>query len=139
MNLPSLKLYEMDAPKSSLQVIAIAICLVSGAVSILIFVCIQTPKSIATKNVDIESDNGKTIKSNRDNQSSVRTNKRTDISSSNNRNNKSSEPKDANKINTWKCVCEGGGIFLPPSLMKNLGGPGAALRLGTGKCYHKQT
>lgn len=39
----------------------------------------------------------------------------------------------------WKCACEGGGIFLPQSLMKNLGGPGAALRLGTGSCYHKQT
>lgn len=38
----------------------------------------------------------------------------------------------------WKCACEGGGIFLPASLMKNLAGPGAALRLGAGSCYHKQ-
>ena len=40
----------------------------------------------------------------------------------------------------WKCVCEGGGIglFLPPSLMKSMGGPGAAMRLGAGGCYHKQ-
>lgn len=46
--------------------------------------------------------------------------------------------EDKSNNNGWKCACEGGGIFLPPSLMKNLGGPGAALRLGTGSCYHKQ-
>ncbi len=38
----------------------------------------------------------------------------------------------------WKCACEGGGLFLPPNLMRSLGGPGAALRLGAGGCYHKQ-
>jgi hypothetical protein len=43
-----------------------------------------------------------------------------------------------NNNSGWKCACEGGGIFLPPSLMRNLGGPGAALRLGAGSCYHKQ-
>ena len=41
----------------------------------------------------------------------------------------------------WKCVCEGGGLglFLPPSMMKSMGGPGAAIRLGTGGCFHKQS
>ncbi len=40
----------------------------------------------------------------------------------------------------WKCACEGGGIglFLPQSMMNSIGGPGAALRLGVGGCYHKQ-
>lgn len=38
----------------------------------------------------------------------------------------------------WKCACDGGGLFLPPNLMRSLGGPGAALRLGAGGCYHKQ-
>ena len=40
----------------------------------------------------------------------------------------------------WKCACETGGIglFLPPSMLKSMGGAGAALRLGAGGCYHKQ-
>mmetsp|Transcript_7168 Transcript_7168/g.15474 ORF Transcript_7168/g.15474 Transcript_7168/m.15474 type:complete len:155 (-) Transcript_7168:916-1380(-) len=38
----------------------------------------------------------------------------------------------------WKCACDGGGLFLPPNLMRSLRGPGAALRLGAGGCYHKQ-
>mmetsp|Transcript_13910 Transcript_13910/g.20812 ORF Transcript_13910/g.20812 Transcript_13910/m.20812 type:complete len:107 (-) Transcript_13910:110-430(-) len=38
----------------------------------------------------------------------------------------------------WKCACEGGGIFLPPSLMRSVGGPSAFMRAGAGNCYHKQ-
>mmetsp|Transcript_18994 Transcript_18994/g.41388 ORF Transcript_18994/g.41388 Transcript_18994/m.41388 type:complete len:135 (-) Transcript_18994:1436-1840(-) len=38
----------------------------------------------------------------------------------------------------WKCACEEGGIFLPQSLMKSIGGPSAAFKLGAGSCYHKQ-
>lgn len=38
----------------------------------------------------------------------------------------------------WRCACEGGGIFLPASMMKSIGGPSAAFRLGAGGCYHKQ-
>jgi hypothetical protein len=39
----------------------------------------------------------------------------------------------------WKCACEGNGmIFLPQSLMKSFSGPGAAMRMGAGGCYHKQ-
>ena len=38
----------------------------------------------------------------------------------------------------WQCVCEGGGIFLPPSLQRSVGGPSAFLKAGTGNCYHKQ-
>ena len=38
----------------------------------------------------------------------------------------------------WQCACEGGGIFLPQSLMKSIGGPVAAFGLGAGGCYHKQ-
>jgi hypothetical protein len=47
------------------------------------------------------------------------------------------EPKLSNK---WQCACEGGNglIFLPQSLMKSFSGPGAAMRLGAGGCYHKQ-
>jgi hypothetical protein len=40
--------------------------------------------------------------------------------------------------NRWQCACEGGGIFLPASMMKSLCGPSAAMRLGAGGCYHKQ-
>ena len=37
------------------------------------------------------------------------------------------------------CACEGNGmIFLPQSLMKSFSGPGAAMRMGAGGCYHKQ-
>jgi hypothetical protein len=40
--------------------------------------------------------------------------------------------------NTWRCVCEGAG-FLPPGLLQtSFGGAVAALRMGTGECYHKQ-
>lgn len=38
----------------------------------------------------------------------------------------------------WKCACEGGGIFLPPSLQRSVGGASAFLKAGTGNCYHKQ-
>lgn len=39
----------------------------------------------------------------------------------------------------WKCACEGNGmLFLPQSLMKSFSGPGAAMRMGVGGCYHKQ-
>jgi hypothetical protein len=43
-------------------------------------------------------------------------------------------------VGGWKCACEGGNglIFLPQSLMKSFSGPGAAMRLGAGGCYHKQ-
>lgn len=36
--------------------------------------------------------------------------------------------------NGWKCACEGGGIFFPPSLK----GPAAVVRMGAGGCYHKE-
>jgi hypothetical protein len=43
------------------------------------------------------------------------------------------------KQQQWKCACEGNGmLFLPQSLMKSLGGPGAVMRMGAGGCYHKQ-
>jgi len=35
----------------------------------------------------------------------------------------------------WRCACENG--FLPPGLLKNLGGAEAMLRMGTGQCFHK--
>lgn len=38
----------------------------------------------------------------------------------------------------WKCACETGGIFLPQSLMKSIGGPAAAFKMGSGGCYHKE-
>lgn len=124
----------MDAPISSLQVIASVICLVAGIVLMsILFVRIQSPNIVS--NVDNVSDHEKTIKSNRGNQSFESANNRTKVVNSND---ESNEPKGSKSNNTWKCACEGGGIFLPPSLMKNLGGPGAALRLGTGICYHKQ-
>ncbi|KAL3807014.1 hypothetical protein ACHAXA_007798 [Cyclostephanos tholiformis] len=43
-------------------------------------------------------------------------------------------------VGGWQCACEGGNglIFLPQSLMKSFSGPGAAMRLGAGGCYHKQ-
>jgi hypothetical protein len=43
-------------------------------------------------------------------------------------------------VRGWQCACEGGNglIFLPQSLMKSFSGPGAAMRLGAGGCYHKQ-
>ncbi len=44
----------------------------------------------------------------------------------------------ANEGGGWKCACEGGGIFLPPSMMRSVGGPGAFMRAGAGNCYHKQ-
>lgn len=44
----------------------------------------------------------------------------------------------ANDGGGWKCACEGGGIFLPPSLMRSVGGPSAFMRAGAGNCYHKQ-
>lgn len=44
------------------------------------------------------------------------------------------KPFNFNTGGGWQCACEGGGIFLPPSLQ----GPAAMLRLGTGGCYHKQ-
>lgn len=49
-----------------------------------------------------------------------------------------SKPKIKEINPRWKCACEGGGIFLPPSLMKNLAGTSAALRMGAGSCYHKE-
>ena len=36
----------------------------------------------------------------------------------------------------WRCACEGG--FLPPGLLKSFGGAEAAMRLGTGQCYHQK-
>lgn len=38
--------------------------------------------------------------------------------------------------NRWRCACETG--FLPPALLKNLGGAEAVLRMGVGQCYHKK-
>lgn len=38
--------------------------------------------------------------------------------------------------NQWRCACEGG--FLPPGMLRSLGGAEAMMRLGTGQCYHKQ-
>ena len=51
---------------------------------------------------------------------------------------KSETPQQPRSNNNWQCACEGGGIFLPQSLMKSIGGPAAALRMGRGECYHKQ-
>ena len=60
-------------------------------------------------------------------------------------NNRAEEKSSGNSLNQdatndggWKCACEGGGIFLPPSLMRSVGGPSAFMRAGTGSCYHKQ-
>ncbi|KAL3763604.1 hypothetical protein ACHAWU_000148 [Discostella pseudostelligera] len=59
--------------------------------------------------------------------------------------NESDRKDQTNNVDTdnkggWKCACETGGIglFLPPSMLKSMGGAGAALRLGAGGCYHKQ-
>ncbi len=43
-------------------------------------------------------------------------------------------------VRGWQCACEDGNvlIFLPQSLKKSFSGPGAAMRLGAGGCYHKQ-
>lgn len=35
----------------------------------------------------------------------------------------------------WRCVCENG--FLPPNLLKSLGGAESVIRMGAGQCYHK--
>jgi hypothetical protein len=45
---------------------------------------------------------------------------------------------DENNGTNWKCVCEEGGLFLPPSLMRSLSGPAAVFKMGAGGCYHKQ-
>lgn len=42
----------------------------------------------------------------------------------------------SNSDNNWRCACEGG--FLPPGLLKSFGGAEAAMRLGTGQCYHQK-
>lgn len=43
----------------------------------------------------------------------------------------------ANIDNNWRCACEGG--FLPPGLLKSFAGAEAAMRLGTGQCYHQKS
>jgi hypothetical protein len=49
------------------------------------------------------------------------------------------ESSESKQQQQWKCACEGNGmLFLPQSLMKSLGGPGAVMRMGAGGCYHKQ-
>ena len=99
--------------ETSIQIVAV-VCIVAGAIAFLIFGQIQ--------------------KQNNESSSRSRNSKSDDPTANTN----SAEDEDIGNNTGWKCACEGGGIFLPPSLMKNLGGPGAALRLGTGSCYHKQ-
>lgn len=83
-----------------------------------------------------EAVNGINVKSNRFKNQSV---------TISNEGDKQDQPNTNNYENArnggWKCVCEGGGLglFLPPSMMKSMGGPGAAMRLGAGGCYHKQS
>ncbi len=48
------------------------------------------------------------------------------------------QQQEATNDGGWKCACEGGGIFLPPSMMRSVGGPSAFMRAGAGNCYHKQ-
>ena len=85
----------------------------------------------------------------RNNQSSnlfktTRVNENDNIQSTDNSNRHANDTNDEasetyiKNINNWKCACEGGGIFLPQSLMRSLGGPTAAIKLGAGSCYHKQ-
>ena len=38
--------------------------------------------------------------------------------------------------NNWRCACEGG--FLPPGLLRSFAGAEAAMRMGTGQCYHQK-
>jgi hypothetical protein len=38
---------------------------------------------------------------------------------------------------TWRCACQG--TFLPPGLLRTLGGAEAVLRMGGGQCYHQRT
>jgi len=47
-------------------------------------------------------------------------------------------PDKGERVGGWKCACEGGGLFLPPSMMKSICGPSAAFSLSAGRCYHKQ-
>ena len=47
-----------------------------------------------------------------------------------------SEQEESNR--RWKCACEDGGSFLPPSLVRSVGGPSAFIRAGVGNCYHKK-
>ena len=51
---------------------------------------------------------------------------------------KQQQEQEAANDGGWKCACEGGGIFLPPSMMRSVGGPSAFMRAGAGNCYHKQ-
>lgn len=51
-------------------------------------------------------------------------------------NNPFAVPTSVAEENQWRCACEGG--FLPPGMLKSLGGAEAAIRMGTGQCYHKQ-
>jgi len=47
-------------------------------------------------------------------------------------------PEDmTNGNSSWRCACEGG-LFLPNTLLKSLGGAQAVFRMGSGQCYHKQ-
>jgi len=41
------------------------------------------------------------------------------------------------KTENWRCACDG--RFLPPSLLKSFGGMEAAVKLGIGQCYHKNS
>ena len=45
------------------------------------------------------------------------------------------DAKNATDTN-WRCACQGG--FLPPGLLKSLGGAEAFMRMSAGQCYHNK-
>lgn len=125
---------------TSTQIIAAFICVVAGVVSLLLFTRIQDEGGVSSDSHPTSSESN-SIKSLQSAASSTLSNANSNSGETLTQNNSKSNKNDNNNSSSssgWKCACEGGGIFLPPSLMKNLGGPGAAIRLGTGSCYHKQ-
>ena len=122
---------------------AVSTCLALG---VLFSVCrYGKPSFFRQGNTIIEANAVDSGKSNESSSDNPRTNlyykRNTIVSSSkmNEENERSDKSKSVNTVNTgWKCACEGGCLFLPPNLMRTLGGPSAALRLGAGGCYHKQ-
>ena len=86
---------------------------------------------------EVASDGGDATKNNIDNRNDKI--QSTMIESENKQPVTQESPTYKNNGGGWKCACEGNGmIFLPQSLMKSFSGPGAAMRMGAGGCYHKQ-